>query len=219
MRLAWLGRLEGFKIPILLHTIRRLEAITDLRLELDILGDGADEAFISNSCADLRKLKIRMLGKVAHDELDERLSTYHLLFAMGTSALEGARLGLPTFCLDYSYESITKVYRYRLLHECVGYNVGEQITEAHYEPFSTLERRLGELIDRYAEESGLAHAYWRTHHAPEAVLEKFITAIDGAQCSFAEIASHGLGQRDFVTQWIDRFAKSSGGVNAGFQSR
>ena len=52
-------------------------------------------------------------------------------FAMGTSALEGAVLGIPTVLLDYSYAEFPINYKYRWIYETEDYSLGYNINY-HY---------------------------------------------------------------------------------------
>ncbi len=55
-----------------------------------------------------------------------------MLFAMGTSTLDGAKLGIPTVRLDYSYKSIPKNYKYKFFHEVKGYSMGERVESSFF---------------------------------------------------------------------------------------
>ena len=46
---------------------------------------------------------------------------------MGTSAIEGARLGIPTILLDYSYKSINGFYKYEFIYEKEGFSLGKKL--------------------------------------------------------------------------------------------
>ena len=50
-----------------------------------------------------------------------------LHFAMGTSALDGAKLGVPTVLLDFSFEEFPEDYRYNFLFSTRKYSVGNKI--------------------------------------------------------------------------------------------
>ena len=56
---------------------------------------------------------------------------------MGTAALEGAKLGIPTILLDISYKSIKSEYNYRWLYERDGKTLGDNINEI---PINLLEK-------------------------------------------------------------------------------
>lgn len=50
-----------------------------------------------------------------------------LHFAMGTSALDGAKLGVPTVLLDFSFEEFPENYRYSFLFSTRKYSVGNKL--------------------------------------------------------------------------------------------
>ena len=59
--------------------------------------------------------------------LEEFIREFDLIFAMGTSALDAARVGMPVVRLDYSYKLIGSNYRYKFLHQVEGYSLGDRI--------------------------------------------------------------------------------------------
>jgi hypothetical protein len=113
MKAVWIGRLEDFKVPILLHALERLDRIESISIQFDVIGDGAERGAVSAFAAGLSRLKVNFLGNINYAALDGALKGYDVVFAMGTSALEGAKLGIPTFCLDYAYSLIKGNYRFR----------------------------------------------------------------------------------------------------------
>lgn len=204
IKMGWVGRLEDFKIPILLHTLTRLDAIPSLEIEFDVVGDGPQASVVREHVENLDRLSVHFKGRVSHAELDKVLSNQHVVFAMGTSALDSARLGIPTFCLDYSYESILGNYRFRLLRSSEGFNVAEEITPEHMEPTSSLEDSLHTLLERYALESRLAYDYWKTHHSPETVAALFTKCCDNSSLTFDDVRQAELHVPDLVTKAVCR---------------
>ena len=200
LKCVWVGRIDDFKVPILIHTIRRLNQIYSISLSLDIIGDGPMMKEILKESEKCSNLKIRFLGAISFTNLDETLSKYQLLIAMGTSSLEGAKIGLPTICVDYSYKKIENIYCYKMLYENKGYNLAEEITSAHYEKESSLADTLQNIIDNYPSESSLCHGYWEKHHSPERVVEKFLHAVDNSNCKLSHLLEIRLHKPDIITQ-------------------
>ena len=68
------------------------------------------------------------------DFLNQYLSkNVDLLMAMGTAALEGGKLGIPTILLDASYEQIPNGYQFKWLFESDGSNVAQFIHSKNFE--------------------------------------------------------------------------------------
>ena len=72
--------------------------------------------------------KIEYKGTLAGKKLSNYLiSNIDLLMSMGTSALVGAKLGIPTVLLDASYIKIPNDYKYKWLFESDGATLGSFI--------------------------------------------------------------------------------------------
>ena len=87
-----------------------------------VIGDGDCESIVK-SFKPRKGLEIRFLGTIVTN-LDEILLEHDVVFAMGTSALEAAKLGIPSVLMDASYYEFPKDYRYRWLFESEEYVLG-----------------------------------------------------------------------------------------------
>lgn len=99
MHLTWLGRLVPDKMYSLLYLINHYaQYATSRRKILHIIGDGSSRAEIEAYCKRFyNKITFDFKGTVTGNELDEFLiENTDILFAMGTSLLEGAALKIPT---------------------------------------------------------------------------------------------------------------------------
>jgi hypothetical protein len=117
------------------------------------------------------------------------LSSLDILFAMGTSALEGARLGVPTALLDFSYGPVPADYRYRWLFDAEDFELGRLIDASRRGESSDLS--LARMLDQLAEDPvGLSHRtfeYCRRHHSLESGVEAFLAAAGAASFRFGDI--------------------------------
>jgi len=199
LKCVWIGRLDDFKISILLHTIKRLDQIDSLSLSLDIIGDGRYSQRVITECRICKRLKTRMLGSVTNDDLDIILSQYHLLFAMGTSALEGAKLNLPTICVDFSYDNIKGLYKYEMLYERMEYDVGKEISNDKYEKTSSLENLLLKIKDNYRNEALMTFKYWEKYYNPSILINRFITAVKQSDCRIQDLIDRKYHKADIFT--------------------
>lgn len=184
---GWLGRLADFKVHSLIHaaqTCLRAAASQGRRLELHIVGDGSDAALVREALTGLDGLRICWRGTIAGPDLDRHLAEdIDLLFAMGTSALEGARMGTPTVLLDISYQPVPDDYRYRWLHHTTQCNLGEIITVRHRECGNrSLDAMVAEVLAAPYAVSDAAYAYFVTHHAISTVADRFRAVI--GTCSY-----------------------------------
>jgi glycosyltransferase involved in cell wall biosynthesis len=217
IKCLWLGRLESFKMSILLHTIKRLDKCSQ-KLSLTIIGDGLSISIVKKHALMCKNVRCDFIGLVPFDELDDVISAHHIVFSMGTSALEGAKNKTPTFCLDYSYQEIQGLYKYKYLFEVNGYNVGENITNKHLELSSSLEVKIQEIVDNYTTISAKCYEYWRSNHSPDVIVSEFINQLSKSSCKLHELINLGLSNEDFFTRLVTKIHSPAGGLS-GFISR
>jgi hypothetical protein len=134
------------------------------------------------------------------EDVDSSLISHDVLFAMGTSALEGARLGIPTFCVDYSHHQIEGLLRFRLLDEVKGFNLTEEIGPQHFEEFSTLESQLSEIKANRASVGRRCFNYWEQHHSPDKVAEAFLDSALKSSLTIGNICDSRLSSPDLMTR-------------------
>lgn len=145
-----LSRLDDFKthgIVKLIDDIIEYNHSINNKLSISIIGDGPSRDDLEKRYRNIDGLTIKFLGYVDNAGLAIlfRKENYSLLFAMGTSALEGASRGIPTVLLPSSDRKIKNrdnVYRY--LHDSNGYSLGEYInTPFESDGYGTFGRIIG----------------------------------------------------------------------------
>lgn len=128
VNLGWVGRLADFKISILNRVIiDTFEYANQLGLTINfyVVGSGEFESSLVSLSSEF--FSIHKVSYIPPGELNKFILTLDMLFAMGTSALDGAKLGVPTVCLDYSYTPVSVDYRYRFLYEIKGFCLAQKI--------------------------------------------------------------------------------------------
>ena len=170
---GWLGRLSDFKIHILIHTLQRLSRFTRLRgmrVTFVVIGDGPEAHRIDIDGLQHECFRIEMAGVVTGAALEGRLGSLDLLTAMGTSALEGARLGVPTVLLDISHSPVHGDYLFRWLHDTHDFILGEILQKRHMTTGNdSLERIMDSLSERWRELSTRTYNYFQANHSLEVV--------------------------------------------------
>lgn len=167
LRLVWIGRLVDFKVHSLLFLAQQLAASAMARrVTLVIVGTG-DEAVATLDKVRALGLKLDIRGEMSPDDLCRLLETEaDLVVAMGTSALEGARLGIPTVLIDASYSPIQNGYRFRWLYQTRGFCLGRVLENGR--DYSDEGMAIGELLQRLpaegAREGERCLAYFRESH-------------------------------------------------------
>jgi len=176
---CWVGRLCDFKVHILIYTAKKLADIAqqlNIQITYYIVGDGPLKAYVEEQTFENDNFKIVFCGAIAHEKLDDFLTEkIDAVTAMGTSALEGAKLGIPTILLDASYKPVNEGYKFRFLYQAINYDLAHFITKADYlQNNHSLEDIVSSIKDNYEEESRKSLQYFIEKHSIERVVREFL---------------------------------------------
>lgn len=179
LRVGWVGRIADFKVHVLRHTlaqVARWTEATGARAVFDVVGDGPEAEGLRADAPRVDGLEIRWLGSRTPDELAGWLEKdIDLLAAMGTSALEGAGIGVPTLLVDPAYGPVSPRYGYRWLHEAKDFSLGDFVDGSGMGPG---RRTFGEVAEELrvsgVQVSRTAYRYVVEHHALDRVVDRFI---------------------------------------------
>ena len=203
LRCAWVGRIADFKWPILEHVIARLRDASGVvgSIRLAVIGEGEFKQRMQQFAAEhaTKAFSVDFLGDLPPEELAAYLrDQVDVLFAMGTSALEGARLGLPVFVLDYSYKRVDAKYRFRFLFERAKYDLAEEISAAHCEQTSSLEGSIQALLADYRGHSERCLRFCENYYGLESVAPSFLQHCGGTRATFGDMAKLGFFEPDAI---------------------
>lgn len=192
LRVAWLGRLSDFKIHILCYSIKTLSALAarqKIKIEMNIIGEGPDSFMLDTLKVTNDFFILKHQGVLVGKILDQFLIDHiDMMMAMGTSALEAARLGLPTILLDMAYGPIVGDYVFRWLYQSHQLSLGEVLDKSRMEKGNhSLEDRLTELENDYASLSRKSYDYVMQHHSIDVVAEQLSEAIQNCQFRYGDI--------------------------------
>lgn len=212
---CWLGRLDGeFKTPILNHLIKELSSYAkknNINITLNVIGDGPGMASTKSAARGNGAVKCNFLSTMQGTELKIKLLESDIGFAMGTSALEIAALGVPTVLLDASYNKIPENYTYNWLHEAKNYNLGYMIENEDGSMFSsrkTISEIFSELIANNKELSAKDRKYVLKNHTEVSLEPKLINAINKVDSSFSDMKRYGLFEKPYWNFFKKYFANS-----------
>lgn len=202
---AWVGRICDFKYSILEHLIIRLRNASKQigPICLKVIGDGEYLKYIKDftltTVLDNERFRVDFVGERPLVELPKYLSdNVDIIFAMGTSALEGARIGIPVFLVDYSYNKIEKLYRFRYLFDNSGYCLGREINSNYFEENSSLEGALHSALTNYEFYSEKCYEYWLNKFSLDVVGPQFIDSCNFTRATFGEMVDRGYFAPDFL---------------------
>lgn len=129
LRIMWVGRVsKDFKeIPLkkVIKDLEHLQVEGKSKIEFTIVGSG-DAINSVKEYAEGYSLNIRFVEEVEYNQLGEFIrKNTDLLIAMGTSALDGAKVSCPTVTVTPVREFDRQSVYYRWIYESKGYSLGE----------------------------------------------------------------------------------------------
>ena len=169
INMAWLGRIGDFKIHILNYTIKKLSYLSELKkinIKFYIIGDGSFKNILNVNCQN-EYFRIIDLGLMEKNKSDEFIyNKIDVILGMGTSSIDGGRVGLPVILLDQSYIKISKDYVFRFLHKTKNYDLGHPITNSDFKKGnSSIEIIVNKIIKDYKLLSDKSYKYFRDNHS------------------------------------------------------
>lgn len=212
-RCVWLGRLDDlFKNPILHHVLLDLDRLSKkngVDIVFDIIGNGPGLAKAQKVARQTDKIKINFLGEMRGHQLIDKLSSYDMGFAMGTSALEISACGVPVVLLDASYAKVPKAYKYQWLYESRGYCIGRSIDTASDKTLGN-KKDMQDIFDELFFNGDLIGARCYEHvnkyHSEKTLKDKMLFTLEKTSSNFQEMVNLGLLNKPY---WygIKRFFK------------
>jgi hypothetical protein len=205
INIGWVGRLCDFKSYILVYTINKLSEIAprfdNKKFIYHIVGDGPYLDYIKKNIKQSVSVSVVFHGALPHHELDSFISThFDIMTAMGTSALEGAKLTKPTILLDFTFKKIKKDYLFRNLYDTEGFDLAHLISDSDYKKDNdSLFSILSKIILEYPFQSQKALQYFNEHHNIENVQSLFIEKVTSTKLIFSMIDPEILRKSRLLT--------------------
>jgi len=203
IRIVWIGRVVDFKFFILKRTLYALEAAQASLIypvEFIIVGEGEFQESLKVVADGLKRVKVKFIKRIEVSELDDfLLANTDLLMAMGTSVLEGARLGIPAILLDMSYAEVSEQYHFQWLYNRNGYTLADMITSEHLvEHDQSLLHRLNELLEDYEVQSERCIRYVVSNHSLEVQSERFLNYLLRSELTWGDLHMAGHLNRGWL---------------------
>ena len=181
LNIAWVGRIVDFKVHILNYSLRSLSKYSEKnkrKIVFHVIGDGPAHSLIefnySNSF-----FKIINVGRLNKNKIDNYLQeNIHSVFAMGTSAIDAARLGLPVVLLDQSFTKITNDYVFRYLYNAIGFDLGHPLIKSDFQNNNnSIDIIINDLSNTYVEVGNKCYNYFKNNHSIEIVINKLLQSL------------------------------------------
>ncbi|MFM5135618.1 MULTISPECIES: glycosyltransferase [Aeromonas] len=179
----WVGRLVDFKIGALNRLIRDLDTwcqVQQVPVTLHVVGSGELEGHLLSAT----HFKIEKHGYLDNQTLHSKLATMaDAVFSMGTSVLESAAIGVPSFIVMPTYETVGNEYSYMPLPETQNFDLGS---------FSVIEgaRRFEELtMGKYFEGAygATCRTYVLEHHDLAQIAAQLLVIAQDSSFFFSDV--------------------------------
>ena len=216
LSICWVGRIADFKTPILLYTIQKLSELArkkSFAIRFHVIGEGPDEPRVRALNVVHDRFQLINEGVIAGETLDKfLLDRVDILAAMGTSALEGAKFGVPTVLLDASYGVVKEDYRFRWLFESEDYGLGDLMDDSQFAAGNdSLVRIIEAAQSNYAALSDRTFEYCARNHAISSVCGKFLTAIQMASFRYGDFSPE-IMRKGWIRRAYERVRENKKGV-------
>lgn len=151
IRIAWIGRVStDFKyIPIkhLIEDLKEWSKCHKERISLTIIGTGDAIFAVKEICGNI-KFSVTFIDEIEYEKLASFiLEKVDLLVAMGTSALDGAKVGCPTMIITPVRQGDVEEVYYRWIYESKGYSLGEFPKIGN--ETDQVKKELSEMLEEY----------------------------------------------------------------------
>jgi len=196
--IAWLGRLCDFKSPILIYTLEKINGLAreydNRKFKVFIIGDGPLESLVKRATQNLKNIEIEFIGHKSLNEVRIFLSSnVDMLFAMGTSALEGASFGIPTCLLDFTSERVRGDYIFRMLYDTKNFDLGHSISNSDISKENrSLNNIFSKVLFDYSSESKKTYDYFVNNHTIDVVNELLSNKLLESRLTYEDISSDYL---------------------------
>lgn len=182
IHLTYVGRSVDWKMMPLRKILEDFDNVNiSKKIHFSIIVDNLIECrkFINpDNYAHNKSLSINFLENMAPSAINDfLLQNSDLHFAMGTSALDGAKLGIPTILLDYGKKSFPKNYGYKPLFQTTKYSLGRNLDKIS----ATLGLSMKDIVNWYDEDKQIqffsekSYEYVLQYHSADKIVSKLLT--------------------------------------------
>lgn len=205
--IAIISRLEEFKTYGVIKAIEDILEIND-KIYIHVIGDGKDRLLIENIFKN--KSRVFFYGFINNSKLNDFFYEHpiDILFAMGTSALEGASRGIPTVRLPCLDKPLIKKDVYKFIHDQNGYSLGEYLdtpfcSEGYYSMNVVFEKINQHNIRE------LTIQFFNNYYADEKIKELVIECVCDAPSYTFKKYTISLGLR-FMNYFMNKIKSKAG---------
>jgi hypothetical protein len=195
LHIAWLGRIADFKINSVLRLITDLRISSpnfEKKIHLTIIGSGDFEEVLNDELDSVQEFSYELIKGIPQNELHHYLNkNIDLLFAMGTSALEGGIANVPTVLMNFSYSDIPDDYKYNYLFNSNEYSLGDLTSSKNKSQGSSLCLILDEVISNKKSLALETSTYVSQNHSLDAITNSFMIYCEKNNLTYQKLIESG----------------------------
>ena len=185
INIAWIGRLSDDKIYSLVYILDKIIEYKLTNVKFTVIGQGSNKHKL-NKYLSSKDIEITIEENITNSFLDNYLlENIDLVFAMGTSALESAKLGIPTILVDPFNKKVWFNYKFKWLHESKNYDLGSFITDNPNENKMNVSDIIQLISNKqgYKDVSYKSYEYTLKNHDMNKIIENLIRLFDSIENS------------------------------------
>lgn len=203
---GWVGRVADFKHTILKRTIIELKKYAGTHkqpIHFILVGDGDYIDQIKPELVSTDYFSYEHIKEVSPQELDQFiLKNIDLLFSMGTSALESAKLGIPSVLLDFSYGPVPETYGFKFIFESQHYSLGRVITSELCDQKNSIDRIIRNTLANPAEISDKCYQYCLSKHSIESTTNNLLNRLKFSNLTYGQLTKTGVVNKSFIYKFF-----------------
>jgi len=176
---SYIGRAQVWKIRPLIKLLIDLDKILLYNTFFYIYTDDAFSFKKALKDLTIEHIKLCFIEKFHIDKIIDHMldNNVNLNFAMGTSALDTAKVGIPTILIDATYSKLPDNYKYLWLFDTQNYNLGS-IIDSNFSNFAERAKHINmimyDLITDNINISNKCYNYIFNHHNIIDISKSFI---------------------------------------------
>ena len=206
---CWIGRIEDFKTSILQYSLNQVKWYSEKskkKIQFNVIGYGQDIEKVKASINKSKHFTINFIGEMGIDSLNDYLTgNIDLLMSMGTSALEGAKLGVPTVLLDASYDQIPNDYKFSWVFNSDGSNVAQFISSKSFQNNGMSIEKIIQSVEENSFRLGEdGFNYVKKNHSIKEVSKKVLEGIDMVSFTMKDISTF-LIKKNIIRRFYDYY--------------
>lgn len=199
---GWIGRVADFKHTILKRTIIELKKFAESnkkQIHFTLVGSGEYIHELDSELSSTEYFKYTLVNEVPPQNLDSFiLSKFDILFSMGTSALESAKLGVPTVLLDFSYGPVSEFYSYKFIYDTKGFSLGKVITSELCSRKNSIDSILAETLNQPEKVSEKCYNYTLQNHDIQNIGAELLNKVSQSELTYGTLLNNGIFNKSII---------------------